>query len=51
MAVAILLVYCIMVATFRSLLQPIILLISIPFAATGSFVLLLITKTRWVPLP
>ncbi|GCE30842.1 hypothetical protein KDA_63260 [Dictyobacter alpinus] len=45
MAVAIMLVYCIMVATFRSLLQPLILLISIPFAATGSFVLLLITKT------
>jgi HAE1 family hydrophobic/amphiphilic exporter-1 len=43
--IAIALVYCIMVATFRSLLQPIILLISIPFAATGSFVLLLITKT------
>ncbi|GHO83663.1 efflux RND transporter permease subunit [Dictyobacter formicarum] len=45
MVVAILLVYCIMVATFRSLLQPIILLISIPFAATGSFILLLVTKT------
>jgi hydrophobic/amphiphilic exporter-1 (mainly G- bacteria), HAE1 family len=43
--IAIALVYCIMVATFRSLLQPIILLIAIPFAATGSFVLLLITKT------
>jgi hydrophobic/amphiphilic exporter-1 (mainly G- bacteria), HAE1 family len=45
LVIAIALVYCIMVATFRSLLQPIILLISIPFAATGSFVLLLITKT------
>lgn len=45
MLVAILLVYCIMVATFRSLLQPIILLISIPFAATGSFILLLATGT------
>lgn len=43
--IAIALVYCIMVATFRSLLQPVILLVSIPFAATGSFVLLLITKT------
>ncbi|GCE08623.1 efflux RND transporter permease subunit [Dictyobacter aurantiacus] len=45
MAVAIMLVYCIMVATFRSLLQPVILLISIPFAATGSFILLLLTRT------
>lgn len=41
--IAILLVYCIMVATFRSLLQPLILLISIPFATTGSIILLLIT--------
>src|SRR5260370_33056593 len=38
-------VYCIMVATFRSFLQPIILLISIPFATTGSIVLLLVTQT------
>jgi len=43
--IAILLVYCIMVATFGSLLQPIILLIAIPFAATGSLILLLITNT------
>jgi HAE1 family hydrophobic/amphiphilic exporter-1 len=41
--IAILLVYCIMVATFRSLLQPVLLLVSIPFAATGSLLLLLIT--------
>lgn len=34
-----------MVATFRSLLQPVILLISIPFAATGSLILLLATNT------
>ncbi|BCL78353.1 hydrogenase expression protein [Ktedonobacteria bacterium brp13] len=43
--IAIILVYCIMVATFRSLLQPLILLISIPFAATGSLILLLVTQT------
>jgi HAE1 family hydrophobic/amphiphilic exporter-1 len=34
-----------MVATFRSLLQPILLLTSIPFAATGAFVALLVTDT------
>jgi HAE1 family hydrophobic/amphiphilic exporter-1 len=34
-----------MVATFGSLVQPIILLIAIPFAATGSLILLLITNT------
>jgi len=43
--VAILLVYLVMVATFRSIIQPLILLISIPFAATGSILLLLITHT------
>ncbi len=43
--VAILLVYIVMVATFRSLLQPLILLVSIPFAGTGSILLLLITHT------
>jgi HAE1 family hydrophobic/amphiphilic exporter-1 len=42
---AIALVYCIMVATFRSLMQPVILLVSIPFATTGSIILLLITQT------
>jgi HAE1 family hydrophobic/amphiphilic exporter-1 len=34
-----------MVATFRSIIQPLILLVSIPFAATGSILLLLITHT------
>jgi len=34
-----------MVATFRSLLQPVILLVSIPFAATGAIALLLVTGT------
>jgi hydrophobic/amphiphilic exporter-1 (mainly G- bacteria), HAE1 family len=42
---AIAIVFIIMVATFRSLLQPLILLISIPFAATGAIALLLITGT------
>lgn len=45
LAIAVLLVYLIMVATFRSLLQPFLLLISIPFAATGAIGLLLITGT------
>jgi HAE1 family hydrophobic/amphiphilic exporter-1 len=42
---AVAIVYLVMVATFRSLLQPILLLSSIPFAATGAFVALLITDT------
>lgn len=42
---AICIVYLIMVATFRSLMQPLVLLISIPFAATGAFVALLLTNT------
>jgi len=42
---AIAIVFIIMVATFRSLIQPIILLVSIPFAATGAIALLLITGT------
>ena len=41
--VAILIVYIVMVATFKSLLQPILLLISVPFAATGAIGLQLIT--------
>ena len=45
MLVAILLVYIIMVATFRSLLNPLILLVSIPFAAVGAVLALLITDT------
>ncbi|MGO2112830.1 MAG: efflux RND transporter permease subunit, partial [Pseudoclavibacter sp.] len=36
---AILIVYIIMVATFKSLLQPFLLLVSIPFAATGAVLL------------
>ncbi len=45
MLVAILLVYIIMVATFHSLLNPLILLVSIPFAAVGAVLLLVITGT------
>lgn len=37
--IAILIVYIVMVATFRSLLQPFLLLVSIPFAATGAILL------------
>ena len=45
MIVAIAVVYLIMVATFGSLLQPLILLVSIPFAATGALGLSLATDT------
>ncbi|WP_051973670.1 efflux RND transporter permease subunit [Cryobacterium sp. MLB-32] len=41
--IAILIVYIVMVATFRSLLQPLLLLVSIPFAATGAIALQVIT--------
>lgn len=40
---AILIVYVVMVATFKSLRQPLLLLISVPFAATGAILLLLAT--------
>jgi len=36
---AILIVYIVMVATFKSLRQPLLLLVSVPFAATGAIVL------------
>ena len=36
---AILIVYTVMVATFRSLRQPLLLLVSVPFAATGAILL------------
>ena len=42
---AVAIVYLVMVATFRSLIQPLLLLVSIPFAATGALGLLLITGT------
>ncbi|WP_324654110.1 efflux RND transporter permease subunit [Georgenia sp. H159] len=38
-------VYLVMVATFRSLTQPLILLVSVPFAATGALGMLLATGT------
>lgn len=41
--VAILIVYLVMVGTFRSLVQPLILLVSVPFAATGALALLAAT--------
>ena len=39
------LVYLIMVATFRSLIKPLVLLVSIPFAASGAIIALVITGT------
>lgn len=42
---AVLIVYVIMVATFKSLRQPLLLLVSIPFAATGALAALLISGT------
>lgn len=41
---AVAIVYLVMVATFNSLLQPLILLVSVPFAATGSIAALLVTR-------
>ena len=43
--VAIAIVYVVMVATFKSLIQPLILLVSVPFAAVGALLALLITGT------
>lgn len=43
MLLAILIVYVVMVATFRSLLHPLLLLVSVPFAATGAILLQLAT--------
>ncbi|MFJ2702681.1 efflux RND transporter permease subunit [Streptomyces sp. NPDC087428] len=45
MLAAIAIVFMLLVATFRSLVQPLILLVSIPFAATGAIGLLIITGT------
>ncbi|CAN5307924.1 efflux RND transporter permease subunit [soil metagenome] len=42
--VAILIVYVVMVATFKSLLQPLLLLVSVPFAATGAIALQVISN-------
>ncbi|MER5325106.1 efflux RND transporter permease subunit [Streptosporangium roseum] len=45
MLAAIAIVFMIMVATFRSFVQPLVLLVSVPFAATGAIGLLLATGT------
>jgi hydrophobic/amphiphilic exporter-1 (mainly G- bacteria), HAE1 family len=42
---AIAIVFLIMAATFKSLVQPLILLVSVPFAATGAIIALLVTDT------
>ncbi|MEV7704003.1 efflux RND transporter permease subunit [Streptomyces sp. NPDC088922] len=45
MLAAVAIVFILLVATFRSLIQPLILLVSIPFAATGAIGLLVVTGT------
>ncbi|MFI9120958.1 efflux RND transporter permease subunit [Streptomyces bikiniensis] len=45
MLAAVAIVFMLLVATFRSLIQPLILLVSIPFAATGAIGLLVATDT------
>ncbi|MFF0203077.1 efflux RND transporter permease subunit [Streptomyces sp. NPDC005017] len=45
MLAAIAIVFMLLVATFRSLAQPLILLVSVPFAATGAIGLLVVTGT------
>ncbi|WP_055525937.1 efflux RND transporter permease subunit [Streptomyces graminilatus] len=45
MLAAIAIVFMLLVATFRSLVQPLVLLVSIPFAATGAIGLLIATGT------
>ncbi|MFH9980301.1 efflux RND transporter permease subunit [Streptomyces sp. NPDC017179] len=45
MLAAIAIVFMLLVATFRSLAQPLILLVSVPFAATGALGLLILTGT------
>ncbi|MCI7551471.1 MAG: efflux RND transporter permease subunit [Actinomycetaceae bacterium] len=42
---AVLLIYVVLVWIFKSLIQPALLLISIPFAAIGSIIALLVTRT------
>lgn len=45
LAAAVLLIYVVLVWIFRSLIQPALLLVAIPFAAIGSFLALLLTDT------
>ncbi len=51
MLAAIAIVFMLLVATFRSLIQPLILLVSIPFAATGAIGLLVATGTPPMGVP
>ncbi|WP_344335140.1 efflux RND transporter permease subunit [Brevibacterium salitolerans] len=44
MLAAVVLVLMVMIGTFRSIVQPLVLLVSIPFAATGAVLLLVITQ-------
>ncbi|QDB78338.1 efflux RND transporter permease subunit [Georgenia sp. 311] len=39
-------VYLVMVATFNSLIQPLVLMISVPFAATGAVLMLVLTGSQ-----
>ncbi|WP_324650697.1 efflux RND transporter permease subunit [Georgenia sp. H159] len=39
-------VYLVMVATFNSLVQPLILMVSVPFAATGAVLMLVVTGSQ-----
>lgn len=43
--VAVAIVFVVMVATFKSLIQPVILLVSVPFAAVGALLALVLTGT------
>ncbi|WP_030543067.1 efflux RND transporter permease subunit [Streptomyces albus] len=45
MLAAVAIVFMLLVATFKSLVQPLILLVSVPFAATGALGLLVLTGT------
>ncbi|MDR0366671.1 MAG: efflux RND transporter permease subunit [Bifidobacteriaceae bacterium] len=45
LVIAVVIVFIIMVATFGSLIQPFILLIAVPFAATGALLALVLTGT------
>lgn len=46
LALSIAIVYLVMVATFNSLVQPLILLVSVPFAATGAIAMLVLTGSQ-----
>src|SRR5690606_3369790 len=46
LALSIAIVYLVMVATFNSLVQPLILLVSVPFAATGAVLMLVLTGSQ-----